>query len=107
MLAGVDNELINDRKNRRLSLQQQRGLLCSVLGDVTLSLQQQRGREEEDAEARRQRVAAGVVETVERDLTKLRRASGAGSLDMARIAQIAMAQRAPQPWLVSRWRGSP
>lgn len=74
MLAGVDNELINDRKNRRLSLQQQRG------------------REEEDAEARRQRVAAGLQETVERDLTKLRRASGAGSLDMARIAQIAMAQ---------------
>eukprot|EP00434_Breviolum_minutum_P031594 symbB.v1.2.027935.t1/scaffold2904.1/size67615/5 len=67
MQAGVDLELSHDRKNRRLSIQQQRG------------------REEEDAEARRQRVIAGIQESVERDLSKLRRSSGSPR-HMARLA---------------------
>lgn len=76
MQAGVDMELVHDRKNRRLSIQQQRG------------------REEEDAEARRQRVIAGIQESVERELSKLRRASGSPR-HIARLASQATATNQP------------
>lgn len=76
MQAGVDMELVHDRKNRRLSIQQQRG------------------REEEDAEARRQRVIAGIQESVERELSKLRRASGSPR-HIARLAKATQAANQP------------